>query len=138
MRYARQSRNACLAYALLQLGVVSRRKVREYEKAIRYGGAGWKHVGDWLSKYAPDVAEILLRNGGSCPDWKVRKLPAGQGVLIIEHKTGRHAISFKGGEVLDPSQTAPGRRESLKELRIRYLKTEGSKVRLLAAINVEM
>lgn len=138
MKYARQSESACLAYALLQIGAVSRNAVREYERELkRIGGRpNWQCVGRWLCKHSEPLANVLMRNGGCCPNWGVKRLPKGRGVLIVDHFDGNHAISFESGMVLDPSPNAPGKPESLKELKLRYWRKEGSALRLLAAIEV--
>jgi len=136
MKYVKQSRNACLAYSLLQIGAVKRKHVAEYEEIVRYGGPSWRFVGEWLCEHAPNVAAVLWRHAGAAPQGDLKKIPNGCGVCLIEHAIGNHALSFKDGKLMDPAIDAPGKAESLSELRKRYRKSMGDDIRVLAAIEV--
>lgn len=127
MIYQKQTRDACLAYALLQVGRVSKAAVRRYEQRIEDGfGVSFGDVEPWLAKYAPEVYNSWRKLIGFPLPKKSVAIPDGTGILFLQGDTLRsrmfHAVSYEDGWLMDPAQDAPGRAESWQELKKRYAK----------------
>lgn len=128
MIYQKQSRDACLAYALLQVGRVSKAAVRRYEQRIEDGyGVSFGEVEPWLSKYAPEVYNQWRKLlGFPLPRNSITIPQEGMGILFLQGDTERtrmfHAVSYENGWIMDPAQDAPGHAESWKEIQERYRK----------------
>ena len=134
MEYYAQSPNACIAYSLLQLGVVDKEAVSEYEQAVSFG-MRWDRVRDWLLTYAPDYWEKTedMRSWTQRDNPPGRRLPRkGRGVAVLEWSTQgvpyHHAVSFEDGKLLDPLPEAPGIPETWAQLRRRWLEEGNSPV----------
>lgn len=135
MNYRKQTRNACLAYSLLQLGRVDENAVQEYEALLhsnRYQ-ASLDVVGGWLETYAPEVKEAWAHNPDLLHPIKAPRTGKGVAVIMGESPYFRqwHALSFEDGKVLDSDATV-GQTETLAQVRKRWKAGGYNDVKLVA------
>ena len=135
MNYRKQTRNACLAYSLLQLGRVDENAVQEYEALLQSNGhkADLASVGGWLATHAPEVRDAWVQQP-SLRD-KIKAPRTGKGVAVIMGESPYfrqwHALSFEDGKVLDSDATV-GQTETLAQVKKRWKASGYNDVKLVA------
>ncbi len=123
MQHCRQTTDACLAYALLQLGVVDREAVAQYEQIIVRGELSADTIYSWLASIG--LADQISVHWAEPPARGTEPL-SGTGIAILELSSGpigawaRHAVSYENGLLLDPGCDL-GKPETLEELKTRLL-----------------
>lgn len=141
MRYHRQTRNACLAYSLLQLGRVSKKAVKEYETMLQHNGhhTTFFHVVPWLKEHAPEVAEAWAATDGYFPTAHDLDVPKGKGIAVVLGETAfsrcYHAVSYEDGKLLD-SDSNLGHTEALDEFKARW-KAEGWDAKIITHFPID-
>lgn len=117
LTYHSQSNYACLAYAMLSLGAIPKKAVKEYEKGLlrmQRPSAVMQYwwADEWAKWYNGTMKErkTLPRTG------------RGIATIWVEHDEGAnaHALAYENGRVMDPSQSGPGIPETLPGLFKRY------------------
>jgi hypothetical protein len=123
MRHIRQSRNACFAYSLLQLGAVSIEAVREYEALMVRNCPKWDRMAGWTAKHAPWV-QVARCKGVALPRGDAVAFPLkGRGIVIMNFYRprgrkiiGRHAVTYENGRIMDSAEHAAlGKARTLQE-----------------------
>ena len=104
MQHKRQSYNACLAYALWQIGVVEEKAVKCYERDKSYENL--KKQASWVNDYVPELNGKLIIT----PTTKTltgHSPLTGKGIIQLYNTDYycAHAISYENGVVLDPEQS---------------------------------
>ncbi len=115
MQHRRQSKDACLAYALFQIGAVSVAAVGEYERSKAY--ESWDLVVSWLTEHAPELLPLEgILHGKPIPGSQHNL--KGKGVVMLVRPATSHTISYEDEVVLDPAR--PEARLSLEAYLLRY------------------
>lgn len=117
LAYHKQSDYACLAYAMLALGAVPKKAVREYEKSLlktqRPTGIGvYWWADEWAKWYNAPMKERKT----------LPRIGKGIATVWVCHDDGanQHALAYENGRVMDPSESGPGIPETLPGLLKRY------------------